>query len=167
MSGTPNSDLRTDLAHPANTSIEIPIAWGEMDALGHVNNAVYFRYIEIARIDFLRKAGCHALRDETGVGFILQFVEMRFRQPLVFPDTIRVDTKLVAIEGDRFTLAHAVVSNTSKQVAAIARGTIVTYDYKSQEKRQIPEKVRAALASIDPVTFPVPSAKHDPRRSRA
>ncbi|MBL8887922.1 MAG: acyl-CoA thioesterase [Phycisphaerales bacterium] len=141
----PQLELTTTLAHPATTSIEIPIAWGEMDALGHVNNAVFFRYIEIARIDFLRRCGSHALRDETGVGFILQFVEMRFRQPLVFPDTVRVDTKLLSIEDDRFTLAHAVVSKKTNEVAAIGRGTVVTYDYSAGKKAEIPAKIRAAI----------------------
>jgi acyl-CoA thioester hydrolase len=142
------NELRIDLASPAATSIEIPIAWGEMDALGHVNNVVFFRYIESARIDFLRKSGSHALRDETGIGFILQFVEMRFRQPLVFPDTVRVDTKLLSIEDDRFTLAHAVVSKKTNEVAAIGRGTVVTYDYAAQQKLAIPAKLREALESM-------------------
>lgn len=139
------TELRTDLAIPAESTIDIPIAWGEMDALGHVNNAVYFRYIEIARIDFLRTAGCHALRDETGVGFILQSVEMRFRRPLVFPDTIRVESKLLSVEQDRFTLAHGIVSRASGQVAAVASGTIVTYDYKRATKVAMPATIREAL----------------------
>lgn len=141
--------LAADVASPAHSTIEIPIAWGEMDALGHVNNAVYFRYIENARIDFLRKAGCHALRDETGVGFILQFVEMRFRQPLVFPDTVRVGTKLDSMEGDRFTLAHAVVSQKTNEVAAIGRGTIVTYDYASGGKVAVPPAIREAILAME------------------
>ncbi|MBX3380785.1 MAG: acyl-CoA thioesterase [Phycisphaeraceae bacterium] len=141
-------DLQTNLAHPATTTIEIPIAWGEMDALGHVNNAVFFRYIESARIDFLRKSGSHALRDETGIGFILQFVEMRFRQPLVFPDTIRVDTKLVSIEEDRFTLGHAVVSRKSGEVSAIGRGTIVTFDYSKNVKVAVPGAIREAILAM-------------------
>ncbi|MBS0189509.1 MAG: thioesterase family protein [Phycisphaerales bacterium] len=143
-----SSELQADLAHPAHTSIEIPIAWGEMDALGHVNNVVFFRYLETARIDFLRKAGCHALRDQLGVGFILQWVETRFRQPLVFPDTIRVDTKLVSIEPDRFTLAHGVVSGKTGAVAAVGRGTIVTYDYRSEQKVPMPAAIRAALEGV-------------------
>lgn len=143
------TELRADLAHPAHASIEIPIAWGEMDALAHVNNVVFFRYIETARIDFLRRAGCHALRDQTGIGFILQFVEMRFRQPLTFPDTIRIDSKLVSIEEDRFTLTHAVVSGKSKEVAAVGRGTIVTYDYRSSTKVSIPRAIRDALAAMN------------------
>lgn len=143
------TDLRTDLASPAATSIETPIAWGEMDALGHVNNAVFFRYIEIARIDFLRRSGSHALRDETGIGFILQFVEMRFRQPLVFPDTVRVDTKLASIEDDRFTLAHAVVSKKTGEVAAIGRGTVVTYDYAKAAKTSIPAEIRSAIGAME------------------
>jgi len=143
------NELHVKLAHPATTSIEIPIAWGEMDALGHVNNVVFFRYIESARVDFLRKSGSHALRDETGIGFILQFVEMRFRQPLVFPDTVRVDTKLVSIDEDRFTLAHAVVSRKTNDVAAIGRGTIVTFDYAKGAKVAIPGAIRDAIIAIE------------------
>ncbi len=142
------TDLPTDLATPASSSIEIPIAWGEMDALGHVNNIVFFRYLETARIDFIRKAGCHQLRDQTGVGFILQSVEARFREPLVFPDTIRVDTRLLSIEDDRFTLAHAITSTRSGDVAAVGRGTIVTYDYSSEVKVRIPQTIRRALDAL-------------------
>lgn len=144
----PNKALSANIANAPHTSIEIPIAWGDMDALGHVNNVVFFRYIESARIDFLRKSGSHALRDETGIGFILQFVEMRFRQPLVFPDTVRVDTKLVSVEDDRFTLAHAVVSGKSGEISAIGRGTIVTYDYKAEQKAIMPAAIRSALDAI-------------------
>jgi len=144
-----DKSLNLSLATPAATSIEIPIAWGEMDALGHVNNVVFFRYIESARIDFLRKSGSHALRDETGIGFILQFVEMRFRQPLVFPDTVRVDTKLVSIEDDRFTLAHAVVRKKTNDIAAIGRGTIVTFDYAKGVKVPVPGAIRDAILATE------------------
>lgn len=145
----PSNDLKADLAHPATTSLSISLAWGEMDALGHVNNVVYFRYIESARIDYIRKAGCHTLRDKTGIGFILQSVEMRFRQPLVFPDTIRVDTKLLDIESDRFTLAHAITSGKTGEVAAIGRGTIVTFDYARNVKSPLPEEFRRAIVQLE------------------
>ncbi|HEX8875900.1 MAG TPA: thioesterase family protein [Phycisphaerales bacterium] len=144
----PSADLPATIADPPNTTIEIPIAWGEMDALGHVNNVVYFRYFESARIDFLRKAGCSQLRAADGVGFILQAMEARFRVPLVFPDTIVVGTKLVALEEDRFTLAHSIRSKAHGQaqgVAAVGRGTIVTYDYAAAKKVAIPASVRDAI----------------------
>lgn len=147
----PNAELPATIADPPSTTIEIPIAWGEMDALGHVNNVVYFRYFESARIDFLRKAGCSQLRAADGVGFILQAMEARFRVPLVFPDTIVVGTKLVAIETDRFTLAHSIRSKTHGQtqgVAAVGRGTIVTYDYPAGRKVAIPAVIREAIQKL-------------------
>lgn len=147
----PNAELPATIADPPSTAIEIPVAWGEMDALGHVNNVVYFRYFESARIDFLRKAGCSQLRAADGVGFILQAMEARFRVPLVFPDTIVVGTKLVAIEDDRFTLAHSIRSKTHGQaqgVAAVGRGTIVTYDYAAGRKVAIPAVIREAIQKL-------------------
>ena len=143
-----SSELPVTIADPPLTTIEIPLAWGEMDALGHVNNVVYFRYFESARIDFLRKAGCAQLRAADGVGFILQAMSARFRVPLVFPDTIVVGTKLVAIEEDRFTLAHSIRSKAHGQtqgVAAVGRGTIVTYDYEAGRKVSIPRSIREGI----------------------
>lgn len=151
----PSVDLPASFAEPSATTIEIPLAWGEMDALGHVNNVVYFRYFESARIDFLRKAGCSQLRAADGVGFILQAMEARFRVPLVFPDTIVVGTKLVSIEEDRFTLAHSIRSvahGKTQGVAAVGRGTIVTYDYAAGRKVAIPSPIRAAIQRLAAVT---------------
>lgn len=147
----PNVELPATIADPPSTTIEIPVAWGEMDALGHVNNVVYFRYFESARIDFLRKAGCSQLKAADGVGFILQAMEARFRVPLVFPDTIVVGTKLVAIEDDRFTLAHSIRIKTHGQtqgVATVGRGTIVTYDYAAGRKVAIPAVIREAIQKL-------------------
>ncbi|HLP84719.1 MAG TPA: acyl-CoA thioesterase, partial [Phycisphaerales bacterium] len=46
----------------SRVTIEIPVAWGEMDALGHVNNVVYFRYLESSRIAFIRSLALDDVR---------------------------------------------------------------------------------------------------------
>ena len=126
--------------------ITIPVAWGEMDALGHVNNVVYFRYMESARVAFLRGIGWDRM-DPTrkGVGFILQNVNCRFRRPVEFPDTLKVTARLVSIESDRFTLEHEVISEKLNDVAALGAGTIVVYDYPNARKVDVPPEMRARL----------------------
>ena len=37
----------------------IPMRWGDMDAMGHINNTLYFRYLEIARVDWLHQFNAH------------------------------------------------------------------------------------------------------------
>jgi len=100
-----------------------------MDALGHVNNVAYFRYMESARVAFLLQLGIDRLRMATGVGVILQSAQCRFRRPVVYPDTLSISSRVTAIESDRFTLGHTMTSRVLGEVAAIGHGVIVAYDY--------------------------------------
>lgn len=148
----------THVAPPV--SISLPVAWGEMDALGHVNNVVYFRYLECARVEFMRRCGMTDIRSPQGIGVILQHVQCRFRRPIVFPDTVTITARVTSIETDRFTLDHEIVSEaqTTAQtkvaadaapvVAAVGTSTIVTYDYTANTKVPIPAELRRAIESM-------------------
>jgi acyl-CoA thioester hydrolase len=147
----------------ASPSLDVPVQWGEMDALGHVNNVVFFRYLESARVAFVRVVasacraegmdststrepeGLRSLREVEGVGFILQHAQCRFRRPLFFPDTVRISTRITSIDADRFTLEHDVLSLGTGDVVAIGSGVIVTYDYERGAKVPIPARLRAEL----------------------
>ncbi len=128
---------------------EQPVAWGEMDALGHVNNVAYFRYMESARVAFLVRLGIDRLRMATGVGVILQSAQCRFRRPVVFPDTLMISSRVTAIEADRFTLEHEMTSKALGEVVTIGSGMIVAYDYAKNVKVSLPSDwegfLRAAM----------------------
>lgn len=132
----------------ASIALSLPVAWGEMDALGHVNNVVYFRYLECARVEFMRRCGMTELRTPQGVGVILQHVQCRFRRPIVFPDTVSITARVTSIEADRFTLDHEIISEAQDLVAAVGTSTIVTYDYTSKTKVPIPADLRRAIESM-------------------
>lgn len=123
----------------------IPVAWGEMDALNHVNNVAYFRYLETARVEFIRALGVDISDRSKGVGFILQHAECRFRRPVVYPDTLHISTVVTTIDSDRFTLEHTLTSTAQNQVVAIGKSTIVTYDYPNACKMNIPADLAAQL----------------------
>lgn len=124
-----------------------PVAWGDMDALGHVNNAVYFRYMESARVAFLLAVGIDRLRHADGPGVILQSAQCRFRRPVVYPDTLSISSGVTSIEVDRFTLEHAMTSTRTGEVVAIGSGIIVAYDYRAATKVALPDSWRVALES--------------------
>ncbi|MCK5412582.1 MAG: acyl-CoA thioesterase, partial [Gemmatimonadetes bacterium] len=67
--------------------LRIPIQWGEMDAYGHVNNTVLFRYFESARVEYLVRCGFARSWEEDRVGAILHSTGCRFRRPIFYPDT--------------------------------------------------------------------------------
>ncbi len=131
--------------------IEIPVAWGEMDAFGHLNNVVYFRYLESGRVAFLRALGDIEFMGGTGIGPILASVQCRFKAPVTFPDTLIVGTRLRDLGIDRFTMEHRLVSRQLGRIVAEGEGLVVAYDYSAGSKTPIPPEVRAALLALQGV----------------
>lgn len=127
-------------------SVRIPVQWGDMDAYGHVNNTVFFRWFESARIKYLEWCGLTETREVDGIGAILHSTSCRFRLPLHHPDSVEVGARVTSVETDRFTMEYRVVSLAHDAVAAEGAGVIVAYDYRESRKAEIPERVRAAMA---------------------
>ena len=128
--------------------VSIPVQWGEMDAYGHVNNTVFFRYFETARIAFLELCGFIEAYEELKVGAILHSTSCRFRLPLFFPDTIEVGGRAKEIGEDRFVMEYRVVSLDQNGIAAEGTGTIVSFDYGRRVKVSIPTDVMEKLEKL-------------------
>ena len=118
--------------------IRIPVQWGEMDAYGHVNNTVFFRYFESARIAFLERCRFIEAYDREKVGAILHSTGCRFRRPLFYPDTALVATRASELGEDRFTMEYVIASESQATIAAEGSGVIVSYDYESRKPVPIP-----------------------------
>jgi acyl-CoA thioester hydrolase len=115
----------------------------------HVNNVVYFRYFESARLEYFRRLGWFEYEGETGIGPILASTQARFVRPLTYPDTISVGARVVELGKDRFTLEHKIVSHGQGKVVTEGRGTVVTYHYAQGRKVPIPEEVRRRIAELE------------------
>lgn len=138
-----------DLLKDYPVVIEIPVAWGEMDALQHVNNMVYFRYFESVRVAYLEKIDFMALAETDGIGPILAATQCRYKIPLTYPDTIRVGARAHRVEKDRFFMKYTVVSRKHGKIAAEGEAEIVAYDYRNLIKAQIPEAVATRIADVE------------------
>jgi acyl-CoA thioester hydrolase len=91
--------------------IEADVAWGEMDAYKHVNNVVYFRYFENARVAYLTRSGWDALEEKTGVGIVVRRIEASYHAPLQYPCHVWLAARVPISEasrGDRFAMEYAV-----------------------------------------------------------
>ena len=129
--------------------LEIPVAWGEMDAFQHVNNIVYFRYFESGRIAYLERLGFLEVMNQTGIGPILAETRCRFRKALTYPDTVSVGTRVSEVDEDRFVMQYRLVSHKLKAVAAEGEGLMVSYNYWEKRKAAIPDKVRRRIKEIE------------------
>lgn len=129
--------------------VEIPVAWGEMDAFGHVNNIIYFRYFETARIAYFYKLDLLNFMNETGIGPILASTQCKFLLPLSFPDTVSAGAKIVKLEADRLTMGYYVMSHKHQRMVAEGEGSIVSYDYRGNKKVPIPDIIRKRILELE------------------
>ena len=133
--------------------IEQPVAWGEQDPFGHVNNVVYFRWMESARIDYFRQANLGTTDNKTGYGPILASIKCDFRRQLNFPDTIRIGARVARIGRTSLTMTHRVESQSQKAIVAEAESTLVVFDYASGKPHPVPEALRKAIEKTEGRTF--------------
>jgi acyl-CoA thioester hydrolase len=129
------------------TIISKIVEWGDMDAAQHVNNTVYFRYFESARIEFFNQVGFMDFMGEVGVGPILAEVTCQYKAPLTFPDTIQITARILpdSFTEYGFVMQHVVYSEKLQRIAAEGTSRIVCYDYKSKQKALISSELREKL----------------------
>ena len=129
--------------------VSIPVAWGEMDSFGHVNNIIFFRYFETARIAYFDRVGFQESYRSSGVGPILAKTDCRFIAPLTYPDTVLVGARARDLSDDRFTMDYLIKSTTTGSDAAVGSGRIVCYDYERGSKTALPSQVRRAIVDLE------------------
>jgi acyl-CoA thioester hydrolase len=120
------------------------VQWGEMDALGHVNNVQFIRYFETARVNYMERN--NVFDDLLGkeINIVLAHIECKFVQPLYYPDQIELLCRFKTIGNTSMVVEHAVVSKKSGLVA-FGDGVIVCTDAKTNQKTPIPERVKKLL----------------------
>ena len=129
--------------------IDMPIAWGDMDAFQHVNNTVYFKHFESARISYFEKIDFLEVMNKTGIGPILASTQCIYKIPLTYPDHVTVGAKVDSIEEDRFIMKYAVISHKFKKIAAAGEGVLVTFDYQNNKKALIPDEIRNRILDLE------------------
>ena len=125
--------------------LEIPVAWGDLDAFGHVNNTVYFRWFESARMAFFERIGIGPNRPEK-VGPIMATTSCDYLVPVEYPATVIVGARVQRIGNTSFVMEN----EATLEGTPVARGTtvIVLIDYRSGEKVPVPDDMRAAIAAL-------------------
>lgn len=128
-------------------TFEAPVAWGDMDAFQHVNNTVYLRWFESARIELFLRASVLDRMESDGIGPILARSEIDYRIPLRFPDRVTATAHVVSIGKTSFVLGYR-VTNAAGQVAAEGQTVLVMMNYRTSEKVAIGPDLRRRLEAI-------------------
>ncbi|USD66931.1 acyl-CoA thioesterase [Vibrio sp. SCSIO 43136] len=129
---------------------EIKVAWGEMDALNHVNNAVYFRYFETARLDYFNRIELMEEMYDTQVGPVLGATDAKYILPVTYPDTLLVGTNVIDLQDDRFTMEYQVFSQQQSKVTTVGHATVVMFDFKTKKKGLLSERLTKCISELSP-----------------
>ncbi|BCN26679.1 acyl-CoA thioesterase [Vibrio alfacsensis] len=128
---------------------EINVAWGEMDALQHVNNAVYFRYFETARLEYFKKINLLVDIQTSQIGPVLSETQCRYKLPVTYPDTLLIGSRVIDMQEDRITMEYQLLSKKWGKIATIATATGVMFDFKNNVKTAIPDHVRQSILDLE------------------
>lgn len=124
-------------------AMQVPVRFRDLDGMGHVNNAVYFTYIEVARTEYLMEV-MDAKRLED-VDWIVASANLNFRRAAGYGDPLEVRVRPTKIGTTSFTLHYEVWDTKEKAVVADGETVIVMFDYAKRAKKPLKAKVRTRL----------------------
>ena len=124
--------------------MRMPIRWGDMDAMGHVNNTLYFRYMEIIRIEWMHGAG--GAPNPQGDGLVIVNAFCNFIKQLEYPGDIRL-RHYVANPGRTSFDTYLTIERTGQPGITYAEGgaTMVWVNFKQQKSVPLPDWLRALI----------------------
>ncbi|MCA9168865.1 MAG: acyl-CoA thioesterase [Planctomycetales bacterium] len=129
--------------------MELPVLWGDMDPLQHVNNTRFFRWFESSRVAYLDQAITGTELAPKGVAPILAAINCNYRKQVFYPDTITVGARVSRLGNSSFTMQHHVVSHRHGKLAAEGDSVIVMFDYQAQRPVRISAEVRQAIEAFE------------------
>ena len=124
------------------------VRFGDLDAMRHLNNVVFLRYFETARIAYLRElvAGHDPSQPEKGeVGLIFAECHINYRSPVMFDELVEVRCKVGEVRRSAFQMLFEM--HAGERVAADGFGWLVGFDYLEQKATPLGAPLRAALSS--------------------
>ena len=126
----------------------LQVRFRDLDALGHVNNAVYLTYFEAARMAYWMHV--NGRTDLSGMNMILARAEVDYRAPVGYGDELEVGVRCVSVKRSSFVLEQALVERRGGRLVAQARKVLVHYDYAAGRSIPLTEDQRQLLMKQDP-----------------
>jgi acyl-CoA thioester hydrolase len=124
----------------------LQVRFRDTDAFGHVNNAVFFTYIELARIRYLLDVLQPAEPFER-MPLILARVELDFRSPIMFGEDVEVETQVDRIGRSSIAMSHRLTANG--RLVGEAQSVLVTYDYAIARPMPVPDDWRERIGAYE------------------
>jgi acyl-CoA thioester hydrolase len=126
----------------------VEVRFRDLDAMGHVNNAVFLTYLESARIAYwLEVTGRSGL---AGMDMILARAEVDYRSPASYRERLEVGVRCASLGRSSFVLEFRVEEVETRRLVAEGRKVLVHYDYAAGRSSPLPPELRHEIRSRDP-----------------
>lgn len=130
-------------------TIEQQIRWGDLDALGHVNNIIFFQYCESARIAYFDAVGLDRFRQRPTDGPGMVTASLNFRRQLHYPGSVLVTANTTKVGSKSFTLSYVIRDQADNQVVADGESVCVWVDYAAGRAMPLDDALIAAIAELE------------------
>ena len=122
-----------------------PIHWGEMDAFNHLNNVVYYRYSESARIGYLQALG---MFDGSMITVLAQS-SCQYLRPVTYPDTLLLGVRCQRLGNTSIVMEYSYYSTAQKIVVATAEAVVVRLASNGKDKLPWTAEERERLLALE------------------
>jgi acyl-CoA thioester hydrolase len=127
--------------------VKIDVRWGDMDSLGHVNNAKYFTYCESARIDYFLSIDVGQFVEKSQ-GPALANANLNFRRQVRYPSTLEVGLKVIEVKNRSFQMHYGIFLEGTDTLVADGTSVIVWADYKAGKSVDLPSVIRDSIEKL-------------------
>jgi acyl-CoA thioester hydrolase len=127
----------------------IDVRWGDMDAMGHVNNACYFTYCESARMSYFQAILMNSHREAPKHGPALVSATCNFRRQVHWPARLEVGARAGEIHRRSFELEYGIFDRETGEVVADGTSVVVWVDYDAGKAIPLPEGLKTAILDLE------------------
>ncbi|MDH7485923.1 MAG: thioesterase family protein [Anaerolineae bacterium] len=128
--------------------VPIVVRFRDLDAMGHVNNAVYLTYFEMARVAYHQRLTGRPTFDFRDFDFILAEVTCRYRSPAYLGETLLVGIRVASVGRKSFVFEYEMRDQASGRLVAEGRSVQVMYDYREQRSKPVSDEFLAKVEAL-------------------
>jgi acyl-CoA thioester hydrolase len=142
---------------PYRYQLAIETRFRDTDAMGHINNAVYLTYFEVARARYWKEMGQQEWsRLRT---YVVARAEIDFKSPATLEDDLVCHVRVACFGGRSFSMDYLLVDRRSGRTVALGRTVQAMFDYERGTSRPLDEEMKAAVRRFEGRTIPERSGR--------
>ena len=125
--------------------------WGDLDAIGHINNVLYARYYESARTSYFGDLLDIKFVSKTPISLILADMKIAYLQQLHHPASMQIGARVSRIGGSSMQFDAAVFVEGNDHAISTSRASLVWFDYSQNQSVKIPQDVRENISEFEKI----------------